>query len=109
MLKRMQISARGLVQGVGFRPFIYHLATKFSLAGFVQNDTNGVFIDIEGRNESIDKFLDHLVKSPPPHGIIEDIVESSSVYGGFSPYNSSLFSKRRQTLSIRTSFVSDMP
>ncbi len=69
----MQISARGLVQGVGFRPFIYNLATKFSLTGFVQNDTNGVLIDIEGRNESIDKFLDHLVKSPPPHVIIEDI------------------------------------
>lgn len=73
MLKRMQISARGLVQGVGFRPFIYNLATKFSLAGFVQNDTNGVFIDVEGRNESIKEFLDHLIKSPPPHVIIEDI------------------------------------
>lgn len=66
MLKRMQITARGLVQGVGFRPFVYHLATKFSLAGFVQNDTNGVFIDVEGRNESIKAFLDHLTKSPPP-------------------------------------------
>lgn len=73
MLERIQISARGLVQGVGFRPFIYHLATKFSLAGFVQNDTNGVFIDVEGRNESIKAFLEHLIKSPPPHVIIEDI------------------------------------
>ncbi|MCF6154327.1 MAG: carbamoyltransferase HypF [Candidatus Brocadia sp.] len=73
MLERIQISVRGLVQGVGFRPFIYNLATKFSLAGFVQNDTNGVFIDVEGRNESIKEFLDHLMKSPPPHVIIEDI------------------------------------
>ncbi|MEP9410967.1 MAG: carbamoyltransferase HypF [Candidatus Brocadia sp.] len=73
MLKRIQISARGLVQGVGFRPFIYHLATKFSLAGFVRNDTNGVFMDVEGHDESIKAFLDHLTKSPPPHVIIEDI------------------------------------
>lgn len=73
MLKRMQITVRGLVQGVGFRPFIYHLATRFSLGGFVQNDTNGVFIDVEGHDESIKAFLDHLMKSPPPHVIIEYI------------------------------------
>ena len=73
MLKRMQISARGLVQGVGFRPFIYNLATKFSLAGFVQNDTNGVLIDVEGRDDSINEFLECLIKSPPPHVVIEDI------------------------------------
>lgn len=73
MLKRLQITARGLVQGVGFRPFIYHLATKFSLTGFVQNDTNGIFIDVEGHDESIKEFLDHIIKSPPPHVIIDDI------------------------------------
>ncbi len=73
MRKRMQISARGLVQGVGFRPFIYNLATKFSLRGFVQNDTEGVLIDVEGSNKSIKEFLACLTKSPPPQAIIEDI------------------------------------
>ena len=73
MLKRMQISANGLVQGIGFRPYIYNLATKFSLTGFVQNDSSGVFIDVEGCDSSVDEFLDCLVESPPPHAIIEDI------------------------------------
>ncbi|MBI2470101.1 MAG: acylphosphatase [Planctomycetes bacterium] len=38
MLKRFQISANGLVQGIGFRPYIYSLATKYSLSGFVQDN-----------------------------------------------------------------------
>jgi len=73
MLKRMQISANGVVQGVGFRPYIYNLATRFSLSGFVQNDSSGVFIDVEGCDSSVDEFLTCLAKSPPPHAIIEDI------------------------------------
>lgn len=73
MLKRTQISARGLVQGVGFRPFIFNLAKRLSLSGFVQNDTNGVLIDIEGCDDSINEFIACLVKSPPPHAIIEDV------------------------------------
>src|SRR3989339_1289801 len=73
MLKRMQISANGVVQGVGFRPYIYNLAAKLSLSGFVQNDSSGVFIDVEGCDSSVDEFLTCLAKSPPPHAIIEDI------------------------------------
>ena len=69
----MQISANGVVQGVGFRPYIYNLATRFSLSGFVQNDSSGVFIDVEGCDSSVDEFLTCLAKSPPPHAIIEDI------------------------------------
>ncbi|HHT9112887.1 MAG: carbamoyltransferase HypF [Planctomycetes bacterium] len=69
----MQISANGVVQGVGFRPYIYNLATKFSLSGFVQNDSSGVFIDVEGCDSSVDEFLTCLAKSPPPHAIIENI------------------------------------
>ncbi|NUO08145.1 MAG: acylphosphatase [Candidatus Brocadia sp.] len=43
------------------------------MSGFVQNDTNGIFIDVEGRHDLIDEFLDCLIKSPPPHAIIVDI------------------------------------
>src|SRR3989339_474035 len=77
MLKRMQISANGLVQGVGFRPYIYNLAAKLSLAGFVQNNTNGIFIDVEGCDNAVNEFLACLVKSPPPHAIIEDLQYTS--------------------------------
>ncbi len=69
----MQISANGLVQGVGFRPYIYNLAAKLSLAGFVQNNTSGIFIDVEGCDNAVNEFLACLVESPPPHAIIEDI------------------------------------
>ncbi len=87
MIKRIQISATGLVQGVGFRPFIYHLATKFSLTGFVQNDTNGVFIDVEGHHESLKAFLDYLIKSPPPHVIIEDICHRTFPPKGYKDFS----------------------
>src|SRR3972149_6847864 len=72
MLKKMQISANGLVQGVGFRPYIYNLATKLSLSGFVQNNTSGIFIDVEGCDNAVNEFLACLVESPPPHAIIEE-------------------------------------
>jgi hydrogenase maturation protein HypF len=47
-LRREAIAVRGVVQGVGFRPFVYRLATEEGLAGFIGNDTGGVTIEIEG-------------------------------------------------------------
>src|SRR3990172_6843626 len=86
MLKRMQISANGVVQGVGFRPYIYNLATRFSLSGFVQNDSSGVFIDVEGCDSSVDEFLTCLAKSPPPHAIIEDIYYTTLPPKGYKDF-----------------------
>ena len=48
MLKRVHIEIRGAVQGVGFRPFIYRLASEHHLAGWVMNAASGVSIDVEG-------------------------------------------------------------
>lgn len=47
---RVALSITGTVQGVGFRPYIYHLATRLSLTGWVMNDGNGVYIEIQGKN-----------------------------------------------------------
>ena len=52
MLRREAIIVRGVVQGVGFRPFVYRLATEEGLAGFIGNDTGGVTIEIEGPAEN---------------------------------------------------------
>lgn len=52
-----QIHVQGLVQGVGFRPFIYRLAKRFDLSGWVENSNNGVFIRVEGKFETIDRFI----------------------------------------------------
>jgi hydrogenase maturation protein HypF len=70
-MERRLIVTSGIVQGVGFRPFIYRLATHLSLKGYVQNDTHGVFIDIEGEKEQLDRFVDSLLESPPPQALIE--------------------------------------
>ncbi|MBU2652514.1 MAG: acylphosphatase, partial [Bacteroidetes bacterium] len=65
-LQRQRITINGIVQGVGFRPFVYRLATNSELAGFVTNDTAGVTIEIEGPRDSITQFRKHLTESPPP-------------------------------------------
>ena len=51
-MKRVRINVTGVVQGVGFRPFVYGLATRLGLAGLVGNDSAGVFIEIEGARRS---------------------------------------------------------
>ncbi|MGV8981401.1 carbamoyltransferase HypF [Clostridium sp.] len=74
------IVVKGIVQGVGFRPFIYNLAKDFGLKGWVNNNSEGVYIDVEGTSEDMDKFLKCLENNPPPLARIEKItVKSDSV------------------------------
>ncbi len=65
-MERRAIAVEGVVQGVGFRPFVYGLASRLELRGFVQNRTGGVWIEVEGESGSIERFLDELVQRPPP-------------------------------------------
>ena len=53
---RMRLTVRGVVQGVGFRPFVYGLATRLALTGFVGNDSAGVFIEVEGSPAAVAAF-----------------------------------------------------
>ena len=73
MNTRMHIAVSGAVQGVGFRPFVYGLAARLGLAGFVFNEPRGVTIELEGPREAIDAFLAGLESSPPPLARIERI------------------------------------
>jgi len=57
LIKRQKISITGRVQGVGFRPAVYRLACQLELSGVVYNDTKGVTIELQGREEKIDEFL----------------------------------------------------
>ena len=57
-LQRRRVNVRGVVQGVGFRPFVYGLATRLGLTGFVGNNSHGVFIEIEGDEDSLDQFIE---------------------------------------------------
>ncbi|MGQ0542679.1 MAG: carbamoyltransferase HypF [Blastocatellia bacterium] len=70
---RTQILVRGTVQGVGFRPYVFSLATKRSLKGTVLNNSTGVVIEVEGSEESIGRFVDDIGLTPPPLSIIESV------------------------------------
>jgi hydrogenase maturation protein HypF len=73
MKKNFSIKVKGLVQGVGFRPFVYRLALKFNLTGWVKNSSSGVEIVIEGENSLIKKFIKNLTEHSPVNSQIEKI------------------------------------
>ena len=74
MRTRAEIAVTGLVQGIGFRPFIYRLSTRHGLAGFVRNMGDaGVQIVVEGEKETIKKFTNSLRPEQPPLSRIDDI------------------------------------
>ncbi len=71
------IHVQGLVQGVGFRPFIYRLAKKNKLAGWVENSNNGVFIKVEGLAETIKHFTNEIKdKAPLASNVISIVPET---------------------------------
>lgn len=63
---RKKIKISGVVQGVGFRPFVYALANKYKLRGFVLNDGEGVAIEAQGENENLVAFLREIESAAPP-------------------------------------------
>ena len=70
----LKIKIEGLVQGVGFRPFVYRLAKTFKINGYVRNLSDGVEIHAEGEKSSIDKFIDNIRNNAPEASEIEDIL-----------------------------------
>jgi hydrogenase maturation protein HypF len=72
-VQRREVLVRGVVQGVGFRPFVYRLASEEQLAGFIGNDTDGVRIEIEGSSPSVASFLERLRAEAPPLARIDSI------------------------------------
>src|SRR5579863_2051282 len=73
-IERRRILVQGIVQGVGFRPFVYGLALRCGLAGFVLNDSRGVTIELEGNLESLDSFQQALREQTPPLARIDSVV-----------------------------------
>jgi hydrogenase maturation protein HypF len=71
--QRQRLMVEGVVQGVGFRPFVYGLATRLGLAGIVGNDSAGAFIEIEGAPAQLARFGQALLTHPPPLAHIERV------------------------------------
>ena len=71
MTERATIEVTGLVQGVGFRPFVYSLATALHLRGFVQNRGGHVFVDVEGESSALHTFIDRLTIDSPQPAVVD--------------------------------------
>jgi hydrogenase maturation protein HypF len=69
----LHIQVKGVVQGVGFRPFVYGLAARLHLNGWVLNTSSGVVIEVEGPASALDQFLQDLAGQAPPLAKIEEI------------------------------------
>ncbi len=78
-MERIRINISGTVQGVGFRPSIKKLARTNRLTGFIYNDTNGVTIEVQGKKEMTDSFIDSLEKTKnlPPAAKIQKITRQN--------------------------------
>ena len=81
--RRLRVSVRGVVQGVGFRPFVYTTAAALGLAGSVRNDSSGAVIEVEGDTADVNEFLARLRDQHPPLAVIESLdTQSIPVTGG---------------------------
>ena len=86
-MKSLQIIVTGLVQGVGFRPFVYRIATRLGLTGSVKNTNENVIIQITGPIQALNEFLVRLKENAPPAAIIRNIASSmmeTTVFDSFS-------------------------
>ena len=80
--ERRRLLVQGAVQGVGFRPFVYRLAAELGICGWVNNSSQGVWIEAEAPSAQLDVFLAQLQAQKPPHSIIQSIsVESIAPTG----------------------------
>src|SRR5579864_5543721 len=83
---RRRIQVRGIVQGVGFRPFIYNLAQGLGLNGYVLNSSAGVTIEVEGASGELDRFVNRLGPEAPPLAHIEDVVVTQLEPAGYNGF-----------------------
>ncbi len=86
MLKAKKIYIEGIVQGVGFRPFIFKLANEFNLKGYIYNDTNGVYIEVEGEESAIDEFIKSIPEKAPPLALVEKILTEPCEVKGYTEF-----------------------
>jgi hydrogenase maturation protein HypF len=107
---RLRVRVEGVVQGVGFRPFVHGLASAHGLSGLVGNDTAGVFLEVEGDREELDRFLAALETDAPPLAVIDRVeVEVISPIGssGFTIVVSDSAGERQTLISPDTATCDD--
>jgi hydrogenase maturation protein HypF len=80
------IHITGVVQGVGFRPFVYGLATRYGLRGWVCNTSAGVEIEVDGPGDTLDRFVAALTAEAPPLAHIDSVIVSEIAGNGFTSF-----------------------
>ncbi len=85
-MQRLRLEISGAVQGVGFRPFVYRLAHRYGLAGWVSNTSKGVVIEVDGDAEILAEFAEALLKEKPSVSIIQNIRSKSLLAAGYSSF-----------------------
>jgi len=78
MKKSVQIRVKGIVQGVGFRPFVYRVAHEHKLVGSVRNDTEGIFIFACGPEKEINAFISDIKQKHPPLSLVQEVIVEST-------------------------------
>ncbi|MDA8228825.1 MAG: acylphosphatase, partial [Desulfitobacterium hafniense] len=71
--KRIHLLIKGVVQGVGFRPFVYNLAREQDVKGWVNNTSEGVELEAEGRESALEEFSQRIKSDAPPLALIEEM------------------------------------
>ena len=72
-MQRVQIHIQGIVQGVGFRPFIHKLVQEHGLAGYIKNSSSGVELELEGEREKLERFVAEIPEKAPMLSVIDHI------------------------------------
>ena len=85
-LLRLRVEARGVVQGVGFRPFVHRLATELGLPGWVRNSAGGAEIEVEGSPEAIESFLIRLRADKPALAVYHGMEHAFLEPAGFADF-----------------------
>ncbi|WP_408648232.1 carbamoyltransferase HypF [Streptomyces gossypiisoli] len=98
-VRRARVVVRGVVQGVGFRPYVYGLATGLRLAGHVTNTGDGVLVEVEGAPEAVDRFCTRIASDAPPLAMVEAVEATDLPPTGGSGFT---IVPTRTTGSVRT-------
>ena len=85
-LQGTRIHITGVVQGVGFRPFVYGLATRLAITGWVRNTSAGVEIEVDGSPEALAAFINALQREAPPLAHIDEFHVQECAPNGFSTF-----------------------
>ena len=83
---RLRLQITGLVQGVGFRPFVFRLAEDAGLKGYVLNDSTGVLIEVEGESRKLDEFLVRIEREKPGHSMIYSLQHTFIEESGYTEF-----------------------